>query len=102
MTPQELQLMFGTEHAKVYQFADTVPAGEIPQVHITLKFADAISNNLIDCIVTELSNTWYVYTKNEHTISGGLFELAAELPLPEPEVVVPPEAVEPPAEPVQE
>ena len=95
MTPQNLQLMFGAEHAKVYQFTDSVPNGEIPQVHITLKFADAVGNNLIDCIVTELSNVWYVYTQNEHAVTGDLFELAAELPLPEPEVVVPPEAVEP-------
>ena len=98
MTPQDLQLMFGTEHAKVYQFTESVPDGEIPQVQITLKFADAVGSNLIDCIVTDLSNTWFVYTKNEHAITGGSFELAAELPLPEPEVVAPPEVVEPPVQ----
>jgi len=99
MTPQDLQLMFGTEHAMVYQFTEAVPEGEIPQVYITLKFADAVGSNLIDCIVTELLNAWYVYTKNEHAITGNSFNLVAELPLPEPEVVAPPESVEPPAEP---
>jgi hypothetical protein len=91
MTPQDLQNMFGTEHAKVYEFAELVPDGEIPQVYITLKFADAVGNNLIDCIVTELSNAWFVYTKNEHAVTGSSFDLVAELPLPEPEVVAPPE-----------
>jgi hypothetical protein len=91
--------MFGTEHAKVYQFTEAVPEGEIPQVYITLKFADAVGSNLIDCIVTELLNAWFVYTKNEHAITGSSFDLVAELPLPEPEVVAPPESVEPPAEP---
>ena len=52
MTPQNLQLMFGAEHAKVYQFTDSVPDGEIPQVHITLKFADAVGNNLIERYIT--------------------------------------------------
>lgn len=99
MTPMELQSVFGKVHAKVYKFMDLVPNGEIPEVYITVEFAEAISNNLVDCIVTELKSVWYVYTQTPHTLTESSFSLVAELPLPEPELLETPEpeAVETPA-----
>lgn len=96
MTPIEIQGVFGKDRAKVYEFTDSVPAGENPQVYITVKFAEAINDNLVDSIVTELQGVWYVYTKTAHTLSGTGFGLVLELPLPEPE------PVEVPAEPTPE
>lgn len=90
MTPMELQGVFGKAHAKVYEFANSVPDGETPQVYITVKFAEAISNYLVDCVVTEMLGNWYVYTTTDHEITGTEFSLVAELPLPEPEPVEPP------------
>ena len=99
MTPMELQSVFGKIHAKVYKFTDLVPDGETPEVYITVKFAEAISNNLVDCIVTELKSVWYVYTQTPHTLTEADFSLVAELPLPEPEPLPEPlpEPVETPA-----
>lgn len=90
MTPMELQGVFGKAYAKVYEFTDSVPDGETPQVYITVKFAEAIANNLVDCIVTELKGVWYVYTQTPHDLTDSSFSLVAELPLPEPEPVEPP------------
>lgn len=90
MIPMEMQDAFGKARAKVYEFTDSLPDGENPQVYITLKFVDAISNNLVDCIVTEMVGNWYVYTTTDHEIAGTKFSLVAELPLPEPEPVEPP------------
>jgi len=90
MTPMELQGVFGKAHAKVYEFTDSVPDGETPQVYITVKFAEAISNYLVDCVVTELKGVWYVCTQTSHELTDSNFSLVAELPLPEPEPVEPP------------
>lgn len=94
MIPEELQQVFGKDIAKVYEFAGTVPEAENPQVHITVQFATAIDNFLVDCIVTNLKDQWYVYTKTPHEIAGTDFSLVVELPLPEPEPVEPPPAPE--------
>lgn len=85
MIPKELQEVFGKDIAKVYEFTGSVPEAKNPQVHITVQFATAINNFLVDCIVTQLQNKWYVYTTTPHSFSTGDFTLVVELPLPEPE-----------------
>jgi hypothetical protein len=90
MIPEELQQVFGKDIAKVYEFTGTIPEAENPQVHITVQFATAINNFLVDCIVTNLNNRWYIYTKTPHEFSAGDFVLSVELPLPEPEPIEPP------------
>lgn len=82
MTPQLIEEIFGKESAKVYLYTGTLPENENPCVHITIKFVEAINNNLINCIVSPISNRWFVYTKEHHELGGEEFQLITELPLP--------------------
>jgi hypothetical protein len=91
----KLQELFGTDPARVYEFTASVPEDSNPVAHITEAFATAAGTNLINCIVTEVSGNWLVYTK-ETEVTSDKFTLLVELPLPEPEV---PEV---PAEPTEE
>ena len=84
MTPAKLQELFGTESARVYEFTAEVPEDSNPIAHITEAFATAAGTNLINCIVTEVSGNWLVYTK-ETEVTSDKFTLVVELPLPEPE-----------------
>ena len=93
MNLNELQNMFGTEIARIYVFSSTVPENQEPVEYITLDFARAAGTNLIDAVVTEINNTWLVYTRNT-TVDDSNFKLMVELPLPEPEVQQPPEVAE--------
>ena len=93
----KLQELFGTDRARVYEFTASVPEDSNPIAHITEAFATAAGTNLINCIVTEVSGNWLVYTK-ETEVTSDKFTLVVELPLPEPE----PEVPEVPAEPTEE
>ncbi len=93
----KLQELFGTDPARVYEFTASVPEDSNPVAHITEAFATAAGTNLINCIVTEVSGNWLVYTK-ETEVTSDKFTLVVELPLPEPE----PEVPEVPAEPTEE
>jgi hypothetical protein len=93
----KLQELFGTDPARVYEFTASVPEDINPVAHITEAFATAAGSNLINCIVTEVSGNWLVYTK-ETEVTSDKFTLVVELPLPEPE----PEVPEVPAEPTEE
>ena len=84
MTPAKLQELFGTESARVYEFTAEVPEDSNPIAHITEAFATAAGTNLINCIVTEVSGNWLVYTK-ETEVTSDKSTLVVELPLPEPE-----------------
>lgn len=81
MIPSEMEELFGKEIAKVYEFNGSVPESDIPQVFITVKFAEAIGNNLLESTVTNANSRWFIYTKTPHVISSDMFVLVAELPL---------------------
>ena len=58
------------------------------------QFADAAGTNLISCVVSDIGDTYMVYTKDTYELSDD-FRLIAEFPLPEPEPVVMPEPTPP-------
>jgi hypothetical protein len=93
MSPIQLQEIFGTEPGRIYSFTGSVPEGSDPVEHITEEFATAAGSSLIDCVVTQLSGSRLVYTRNTE-VTSDTFRLIVELPLPEPE----PEVVETPTE----
>lgn len=85
MTPEQLQEIFGTEPARIYSFIGSAPEGSDSVTHITEAFATEAGTSLVDCVVTQLSGTWLIYTRNT-TVDSDMFRLVVELPLPEPEV----------------
>jgi hypothetical protein len=86
MTSEQLQEIFGNEPARIYSFTGSVPEGSDPVAYITEEFATAAGTNLVDCVVTQLSGSRLVYTRNTE-VTSATFRLVVELPLPEPEVV---------------
>jgi hypothetical protein len=82
MNPKTLQELFGNEIGRIYAFDGSIPQDENPQVHITEAFATAAGTNLVDCVVTQLSGAWLVYTRNTQ-VDSDTFRLCVELPLPE-------------------
>lgn len=87
MTPQELQLLFGKETAKIYFFDGTVPEGEDVSSYVTHEFAKEAGTNLINCIVTTVQESILVYTHTDYVIPEGEFRFYVDLPIPEPEIV---------------
>jgi hypothetical protein len=86
MPPELFEELFGKSSAKVYLYTGTLLDNENPCESITVKFATAINNYLIDCLVTQISGNWYVYTKTPHELTGNDFQLMVSLPLPLPVV----------------
>lgn len=82
---QSLQNGFGTDPAKLYVFDGAIPEDNNPIEYITHKFVEDAGTNLIACVVTEVQNTWLVYTKDLYELSD-TFRLVAEFPLPVPEI----------------
>ena len=97
MDQNDLQNMFGKEPSKIYIFTGLIEDGKEPAEAITLDFARAAGTNLIDAVVTKINKTWVVYTRNT-TVDDSNFSLYVELPLPEPEEVVPEQSESDPAE----
>jgi len=97
MDNYEIQGLFGKEPAKIYIYNGSVTS-ENPIEEITLDFVRAANTNLVDAVVTQVSNIWMVYTKNT-TVTDDNFTLFLELPLEEPVI---PEAPEVPANPPEE
>lgn len=94
---QSLQNIFGTDPAKIYIFDGAIPQDNDPVEYITHQFVEDAGTNLITCVVTEIQGTLIVYTKEEHQLSDK-FRLYVELPLPVPEIVIPPVEETPPEE----
>ena len=88
MTPSVFETLFGRARAKVYKFSNSVPTEHNASVYITEKFVEAAGTNLVDCVVTELQESYFVYTTQEHEINSDSFILVAELPVivPVPEI----------------
>ncbi len=80
MTPQILEQMFGKDSSKVFEYLDLVPEVNDPFEFITLKFAQVVGNNQIDCIVTNIQKRWLIYTKFDIEIDDQQFRLLAILP----------------------
>jgi hypothetical protein len=97
MNHDDLQNMFGKEPSKIYIFTGSIEDGKEPVEEITLDFARAAGTNLIDAVVTKINQTWVVYTRNT-TVDDNNFSLYVELPLPEPEEIVPEQTELDPAE----
>jgi hypothetical protein len=81
MTPAEFQEIFGSDPAKLYYYTGSLLSDQNPCGTITVEFVNAVNNNLINSIVTQIQGNWFVYTKDEHTILSDLFVLAVEFPL---------------------
>lgn len=92
MNSEDLENLFGKEPAKIYIFTGKVELNAEPIEFITLDFARAAGTNLIDAVVSNLSGTWIVYTRNT-TVEDQNFNLHLELPLPE-SVIADPEPSE--------
>ena len=86
----KLQEGFGKDPAKLYVFDGQIPGDKDPVEYITHQFAEAAGTNLISCVVSDIGDTWMVYTKDTHELTAD-FRLVAEFPLPEPEPVEIPE-----------
>ena len=97
MTPEQLQEIFGTEPARIYSFTGSVPEGSDIVAHITEAFATEAGSTLVDCVVTQLSGSRLVYTRNTE-VDSDIFRLVVELPLPEPEIAEVPTEPEQPQE----
>lgn len=87
MNLNNLQLSFGKDPAKLYVFAGSIPDSTNKVAYITEKFAEAAGTNLVSCVVSELDQTWMIYTKDDYML-GDEFRLIAEFPLPEPETII--------------
>lgn len=79
---QTLQDAFGKEPAKIYVFDGEIPDDANKVEYITATFVEDAGTNLVTCVVSEIQNVWFLYTKETFDLSDK-FRLVAELPLPE-------------------